>query len=443
MSSSLILQRVQDAVRRTRGCVVSSAIEAQLIPRMGVGVVAKERIPKDTLIFQAGADAWYPFSAEYALAQAQKKAPGFLNQLNQLFASNPAFAASPFVPNALVLSVHLLVNFPRSQMPQVLYSNVTDATMEDLYVNSLPSFVDLPFYWEENQFQELDACQEVARGIQQSSKFYSTIYQHLFGNGNGFVNPEAFFWAISILMSRATSGKEQPFTLIPFFDWFNHADNGDECVHGFDPQHGFTVHTTRAYEPGEQLCITYGHHGNTRLLRNYGFTLPTNPHDVVDVPLPIQLQQVPTLDAMSQEKQELLHLLRFSRTPGAMITKKTLQVLSDGQLSAESHQWLQVLLASRDELQGIFQQATSANSSVASQQTSSSLQLPPSLTGKIHNIVTEICSDRLKKHKFSLERDKDFLLANDQQMASWLRSCLHIRMGEKQTLLNAIWLHAN
>ncbi|KAF1330097.1 Histone-lysine n-methyltransferase setd3, partial [Globisporangium splendens] len=403
MSSSLILQRVQDAVRRTRGCVMSSAIEAQLIPRMGVGVVAKERIPKDTLVFQVGTDAWYPFSAEYALAQAQQKAPGFLNQLSQLFASNLSFAVSPFVPNALVLSVHLLVNFPRSQMPQVLYSNVTDATMEDLYVNSLPSFVDLPFYWEEHQFQELDGCQEVARGIQQSSKFYSTIYQHLFGNENEFVNPEAFFWAISILMSRATSGKEQPFTLIPFFDWFNHTDNGDECVHGFDPQHGFTVHTTRAYEPGEQLCINYGHHGNTRLLRNYGFTLPANPHDVVDIPLPIQLQQVQTSDAMGQEKQKLLHLLRFSQTPGATVTKKTLQVLADGQISASSHQWLQVLLASRDELQGIFRQATSANSSVGSQQTPSSLQLPPSLTGKIHSIVTEVCTDRLKKHKFSLE----------------------------------------
>lgn len=165
--SSLILQRVQDAVRRTRGCLVSPAIEARLIPHMGVGVVAKERIAKDTLLFQAGADAWYPFSAEYALEQAQQKAPGFLNQLNQLFASNPAFAASPFVPSALVLSVHLLVNFPRSQMPQVLYSNVTDAKMEDLYVNSLPSYVDLPFYWEEHQLQELEACQEAAQAIQQ------------------------------------------------------------------------------------------------------------------------------------------------------------------------------------------------------------------------------------------------------------------------------------
>lgn len=59
-----------------------------------------------------------------------------------------------------------------------------------------------------------------------SAKFYATIYQHLFGNASEFVDHEAFFWAMSILLSRATSGADQPFTLIPFFDWFNHSDNG-------------------------------------------------------------------------------------------------------------------------------------------------------------------------------------------------------------------------
>lgn len=62
-----------------------------------------------------------------------------------------------------------------------------------------------------------------------SSKFYAAIHQHLFGAMNGVVDRDALFWAVSILMSRATSGTDQPFTLIPFFDWFNHSDRG--CVH--------------------------------------------------------------------------------------------------------------------------------------------------------------------------------------------------------------------
>lgn len=167
MASALALQRVQDAVRRTSGCIVSSAIEARMIPNMGVGVVARAPIAKDTLVFQAGTDAWYPFSAECALEHAQRKAPGFLGQLQQLLARNPALSASPFVPNALVLSAHLLVNFPRSPLPEVVFANVTDARMEDLYVNALPSYVDLPLYWDESQLQQLEGCREAARSIQQ------------------------------------------------------------------------------------------------------------------------------------------------------------------------------------------------------------------------------------------------------------------------------------
>ncbi|UIZ21335.1 hypothetical protein KXD40_001224 [Peronospora effusa] len=55
------LKRIVDVVRRTRGCVVSNAIEPHFIPGMGIGIVACAYIPKDTLVFQAGHDAWYPF----------------------------------------------------------------------------------------------------------------------------------------------------------------------------------------------------------------------------------------------------------------------------------------------------------------------------------------------------------------------------------------------
>ncbi|RLN88017.1 hypothetical protein BBJ28_00003868 [Nothophytophthora sp. Chile5] len=219
------LKRVAAAVRRTRGCQVADAIEARVIPHMGVGVVARERIQKDTLVFQAGPDAWYPFSAECALEEAQRKAPGFLRQLDQLLASNPTLhEGASFVPNALVLGVHLLVNFPHAQDPQAAFLAETPP-LDELYVNALPRFVDLPLYWNDKQFGELQACEEARRAMQQGPRFYSQVYQHLFGTANQLVNPEAFFWAISILMSRATSGQSQPFTLIPFFDWFNHADN--------------------------------------------------------------------------------------------------------------------------------------------------------------------------------------------------------------------------
>ncbi|POM58020.1 UV-endonuclease UvdE [Phytophthora palmivora] len=439
----MALKRVADVVRRTRGCVVSSAVEARVIPGMGVGIVAREHIPRDTLVFQAGQDVWYPFSAECALETAQQKAPGFLNQLNQLLASNRALReGSSFVPSALVLGVHMLVNFPHAEDPDaalMAMASMDSPPLDELYVNALPRFVDLPLYWNDKQFEELQGCEEARRAIQHGARFYSQVYQHLFGSDNQFVNSEAFFWAISILMSRATSGQNQPFTLIPFFDWFNHADNGyarscvcpclcDDCIQEFDPQKGFTVHTTKTYERGEQLFINYGNHDNLRLLRNYGFTTPNNPYDVVNLPMPLSLQQPNPSDPAFSQKRKLLQSATGNQADVPVL--KNLRLQHDGQLAPNAEHWLEIMLATPEELNEIFTQAASQSAGVG-------LNIPSSLAHKVRSEVNILATSRLKQHSSSFEEDEAFLSANEQQMASWLRSCLHIRMGEKQALLHA------
>ncbi|KAL3671832.1 hypothetical protein V7S43_002501 [Phytophthora oleae] len=428
------LKRVADVVRRSRGSVVSNAVEARLIPRMGVGIVAREYIPKDTLVFQAGQDIWYPFSAEYALETAQQKAPGFLSQLNQLLASNRSLReGSSFVPSALVLGVHMLVNFPHAEDPDttlMAMASMDTPPLDELYVNALPRVVDLPLYWNDKQFDELQGCEEARRVVQHGARFYSQVYQHLFGSNNQFVNLEAFFWAISILMSRATSGQNQPFALIPFFDWFNHADNGDECVQEFDSHKGFTVHTTKSYEPGEQLFINYGNHGNLRMLRNYGFTTPNNPCDVVSVPMPVPLQQLNPADPAFIQKRELLQSAFGSQTD--LPALKNLKLQPDGRLASNAEHWLEIMLATPEELSRILTQAASQSGGGAEP-----LRLPLSLTHKVHAEARKLIANRLKEHSSTLEEDSAFLHANNDQMAAWLRSCLHIRMGEKKTLIRA------
>ncbi|KAG3029404.1 hypothetical protein JG687_00001561 [Phytophthora cactorum] len=431
------LKRVAEVVRRTRGCVVSSAAEARSIPGMGVGIVAREHIPKDTLVFQAGHDVWYPFSAEYALETAQQKAPGFLSQLNQLLASSKALReGSSFVPSALVLGVHILVNFPHAEDSDALLmamASTDKPSLDELYVNALPRYVDLPLYWNDKQFEELQGCEEARRAMQHGARFYTQVYQHLFGSNNQFVNPEAFFWAISILMSRATSGQNQPFALIPFFDWFNHADNGNECVQGFDPQKGFTVHTTKPYKPGEQLFINYGNHGNLRLLRNYGFTTPNNPYDIVTLPMPAALQQPNPADPAFSQKFKLLQAATGNQAD--MPALRSLRFHHDGQLAPNAEHWLEIMIATPDELNEIFTKAASQSGGRANSATS--LTLPLSLKHKVRCEVGNLVATRLKQHSSTFEEDDAFLRANDQQMAPWLRSCLYIRMGEKQTLMCA------
>ena len=164
------LKRVADAVRHTCGCVVSSAIEARAVPGMGTGVAAREHIPKDTLVFQAGRDAWYPFSADCALDTAKQRAPGFVQQWEALLASNQALRNGPsVVPNALVMAVHLLVNFTyaeRDSDAALVATTVDTQPLEELYVNALPRVVDLPLFWRQRQLEELQGCEEARRAMQ-------------------------------------------------------------------------------------------------------------------------------------------------------------------------------------------------------------------------------------------------------------------------------------
>lgn len=66
--------------------------------------------------------------------------------------------------------------------------------------------------------------------------------------------------------------KEDHMVLQPVVDLFNHAPTG-WCAGAFN-EDAFTITTQEAHEPGQELFIKYGSHGNDFLLVEYGFTLP-------------------------------------------------------------------------------------------------------------------------------------------------------------------------
>lgn len=224
-------------------------------------------------------------------------------------------------------------------------------------------------------------------------------------------------------MSRATSGQNQPFTLIPFFDWFNHSSNGyaqttlrvfalafggvhsscmcvfsDECIQEFDPQKGFTVHTAKAYEPGEQLFINYGSHGNLRLLRNYGFTMPANPYDTVDLPMPEPLQQPNPADPAFSQKRELL--LSATGSQADVPVLKSLRLQHGGSLAPNAEHWLEIMLATPEELNELFRQTAQATPGADS---TTSLRFPSSLKHKVRAEVGKLVTSRLKQHSSTFE----------------------------------------
>ncbi|POR37577.1 Ribosomal lysine N-methyltransferase set11 [Tolypocladium paradoxum] len=71
--------------------------------------------------------------------------------------------------------------------------------------------------------------------------------------------------------------KDDHMALQPVADLFNHSPDG--CSVAFD-QADFTITTTRAHAPGDELFIRYGPHSNDFLLVEYGFTIAQgNPWD--------------------------------------------------------------------------------------------------------------------------------------------------------------------
>jgi hypothetical protein len=67
--------------------------------------------------------------------------------------------------------------------------------------------------------------------------------------------------------------------LQPVADLLNHSPDG-YCTGTFDLRH-FTVTTTRAHAPGDEIFIRYGTHGGDFMLVEYGFSPPraSNPWD--------------------------------------------------------------------------------------------------------------------------------------------------------------------
>ncbi|GMF44584.1 unnamed protein product [Phytophthora fragariaefolia] len=174
----------------------------------------------------------------------------------------------------------------------------------------------------------------------------------------------------------------------------------DECVQDFDLQKGFTVHTVKSYEPGEQLFINYGNHGNLRLLRNYGFTVPNNPYDVVNLPMPASLQKPRETDPAFSQKHELLSSVTESQA--GIPALNVLRFQNDGSLAQNAEHWLEVMLATPDELNEVFKLAAS-QASPETGSTTTSLRLPSSLAQKVRSEVHKVVASRLEQYTSTFE----------------------------------------
>ncbi|KAK4351433.1 hypothetical protein RND71_030746 [Anisodus tanguticus] len=171
------------------------------------------------------------------------------------------------------------------------------------YITRLPRPEDMhsTIFWDDNELEM----------IQQSSLHQETIMHKLFVEQEYLTIKEChgldlyahidqnLFFYISVT-SRAWESS-RGVSMIPFADFANHSDLSDTTVLGSEEKQLSEVIADYSYAPGDQVLIRYGKFSNARLLLDFGFTLPCNMYDQVQVELTI-----PHEDKLRQLKLELL-----------------------------------------------------------------------------------------------------------------------------------------
>ncbi|KAH0660477.1 hypothetical protein KY289_029225 [Solanum tuberosum] len=180
----------------------------------------------------------------------------------------------------------------------------------DPYISRLPRPEDMhnTIFWDDNELEM----------IQQSSLHQKTIMHKLFVEQEfstikelkkaSFqfseiiqdVTLEDFKYACALVTSRAWESS-RGVSMIPFADFANHSDLSDTTVLCSEEKQLSEVIADYSYAPGDQMLIRYGKFSNARLLLDFGFTLPCNVYDQVEVGLTI-----PHEDKLRQLKLELL-----------------------------------------------------------------------------------------------------------------------------------------
>ncbi|RID47153.1 hypothetical protein BRARA_I03773 [Brassica rapa] len=97
---------------------------------------------------------------------------------------------------------------------------------------------------------------------------------------------ENFMYAYTLVGSRAWE-TSRGISLIPFADFMNHDGLSASIVLTDEDNQLSEVTADRDYSPGDEVLIRYGEFSNATLMLDFGFTLPYNTHDEVQIQMDI------------------------------------------------------------------------------------------------------------------------------------------------------------
>ena len=123
-----------------------------------------------------------------------------------------------------------------------------------------------------------------------------------------------FIWAVGLWYSYAFSidfGEDDTETcLVPLISMLNHSPYSHISRYGAVADGHLSFQVFRPCPQGTQLYLSYGSRPNHKLFMFYGFTIPRNPHDSLD----IELDFTGPLDSVGQKRERVLTACGGTRT---------------------------------------------------------------------------------------------------------------------------------
>ncbi|CEM35921.1 unnamed protein product [Vitrella brassicaformis CCMP3155] len=201
-----------------------------------------------------------------------------------------------------VLVLHLLRERAKGQ--QSLYA---------AYMASLPPTYSTLYYYSDAEAKAIQPAfrrREVARHRQDVRRMYQRLTTLVFSSPSVsrlFLHPSeadvawayytvmtrGCYWPSPLIPERESSSNDRDcWCLVPLGDLFNFAI--DDSVCGYERSSGeYVFRAGRDYQPGEELFICYCQKGNWSLIDTYGFAIPLNTNDAIEV-----TPKAPSLDAL-------------------------------------------------------------------------------------------------------------------------------------------------
>lgn len=247
-----------------------NTIQLRKLPAIGYDFYTNQPLPPQTLLLSIPKDVWYPFSAAHSRQM--------IEQENESLASSLQNIAKRRFPS------------PASTKSFLESSSLALKLMNDLMGSSSHPY---PSFLEQTSFPVLSDEEALPHPLLMDPSRYLTPYlsgtvlydnimirQRLYQEIANDLFPTSeelqrlFIWSIGIILSRAISGQNLPFSCVPILDFTNHADiEHENALKTYNAsKECYELWSTKKIAANESIRINYGRaRDNNSFMTLYGF----------------------------------------------------------------------------------------------------------------------------------------------------------------------------